>query len=601
MAKEMFERKVDKSIVAMTDEEKEEIRNRLEAAKAELIDENFFNQKNALKNSKTVTSSGKPSVIRLIWNFIRSLLFSVPFKKNSNISIGRLKEIKGRLDGLGIQFFDFKKEAITADFALYMLDVYKGVKKVHDIFINPSKDQMNEFYCNTFFEGLLSSQSKNALHELSREKIEMLFHDPEIKNTRDEFKKKQEVFVDTLKENDMNNIKEAIQPLDHLLNIFDKIDFVGLFTVFGYFTNGQLDINLRRVDPKKVLPFLKDIGSVVKLITEENLHEKSVDAIVFANSKVAEKNINEKPFSFPIEIVNKSLLMMRKLIKFEIIDSLIQYTTMDEMALSGYTKGSKIILNKFLNNLLNESTRIFNQIDDEKAKEFLVKSILNFFRLEKEDQLISPGFYTMANKKYLERVGVKTMDFVKPISIVLTFLKEHYEKFLRYVINTLVVKGSFVKKMEGEDFSAAYYRLDDNIEKLHSFVAEELNPREETKNVVAELIRSKKELSNVEKKTIKAKFSRYDAEIEEIIEKIIENLFQIFSYLMKVQTDLKKRYPEFVSNAKHLKSKSGGSFQTSLEEAIEIIDEFMNIIRNYVIIKSEIANAFKQLESNMES
>jgi hypothetical protein len=250
-----------------------------------------------------------------------------------------------------------------------------------------------------------------------------------------------------------------------------------------------------------------------------------------------------------------------------------------------------------MNQIANETIRLFNQIEDEKTKEFLMKNILTFFDVHSEKDLKYPGFYTPDNKSYFEKMDIKGFTQVKPLGILLTFLDKHYEGYLREVINTIVVKGNFIKKAESESFSTLYYNLDDVIDKLHTFVRTELAPPEEGKNLIVELLHVSKELTPVEKKTVRQKINTYDTFLESLIEQIVEIYFNIFVFLTKISKDYKKRHPEIVGNIRNLPPVKNHSFQTGLEHGMDIMDRFFQIMRNYVVIKAEINEVFQKLDA----
>ncbi len=601
MAKKLFDNKIDNTITGMDSDEKKDVKAKLEAARAEMMSNITFEDASLKGHRKNKTVAAKNSVFKTFWNFLKSVIFSVPFKKDSNISIAKIKQVKGRLESLGINFFDFKKDAVTSDFALYILEIYKGAKIIKEIFIDNENFHSREFFVKTFFDHMMSDITINSKKLLSQENIEKIFFDKEIKDKRVYLKEAQSEFLENFKGNDYKNIQGAISSLDHLILIYNSVDFDDFFELFGTFKNSQLDISYTRIEPKKVLNFLKSIGAVSKLITDDNVGKNCTESINYANQKLKESGFTENDKDFiSLEVVNKSLLLLRKVIKFDIIDSMLQYITMDEMFLSGFAKGKKIILSKYLDMISVESTVLFNRIEDEKTKELLDKSILDFFNIKNEKELVYAGIYTPKNKKYFETNNVKIMDKIKPLSLVLSFLDFNYETFLRNVINTLVVKGDFIKKLEGEEFSTFYYQLDDTIEKLNIFIKEELTPSETTPNLAVELIEANKELTNVERKTIKTKFSQYDSQIEEFIERMVESLYKIYEFLTKAVEDGRKRYPELISNLKSLRGGGMGAYQSAVEKAVEVIEDFFVIMRNFIVIKSEISNALKNLEK-MES
>lgn len=596
MAKKVFENQLDSSIVGLHKNEKANLKSQLEEASRKMKGNMAASLGTGSSESSSRDSDRKVSFFKQLWNFLLSLIFSIPYKKNATISIVRVQEIKKLLNSLGVNFYDFKSNAVTSEFALYVLDIYHGARIVYEIFNNPKSDHIKDLFFLAFFENLLSDKTKQIHLELSKEQIETLFYNEGIKDKREALKEKQQAFAESMKQADAKNIQTALLPLEQLSQLYTEFDFQGFFDLFGSFHNSQVEINRTLIDPESVLPYLKKLGAVIRLITEEKISESTEKAIQFANVEIQSKNSQSKGDFLPIPLLNKSLSFCRKLLKFNILDSMIQYISMDEKELTFFTTSKKVFYNKYLNMIVTESIKDFNSMEDEKAKEFLMKDIVNFFGVHTENDLITPGIYNQKTKKYLENYEIKTMDFIKPLSMLLTFLKKHYEGIIRGILNSIVVKGSFVKKLEGELFSTLYYKFDEVVSQLNSFLQEEYVASDLSKKPILEIILSEKELTPVERKNVKEKLTRNDKIINEMIVQITEDFYKVTEYLVKMAEDFKKTYPEVLSNIRNLRTESGQNLQTALEQALEIIEKFFSIMRNFVVIKSEVNNSFKQME-----
>ena len=596
MAKKVFERQVDESVIELTEDEKAELRSRLESVSNVMRNQMQSVEQEDFSGKSPNAGAQKTSLFRSVWNFLRSLILNVPFKKDANISFGRLKEIKARLANFGIRFYDFKKEAVSSDLALFLVDIYRGARQVFHVFVNPDQDPKLNFYRNLFFDQLFSEPVRMAKERIMKEQIEKVFYDQNVSNKRDYLKRKQKEFADALKETDYKRLQGAILPIDHLINIYHLFDFEGFFLVFGRFQNGTLDIDYNLVEPQKVQAYLEKLGALLKFVTEDQLPSDMIKVLQHVNTVYKQHNsVSQDPIQ--VDVVNKSLLMARKLMKFEIIDALLQYISMNEMAISGFVKSQKVLLNKYLDAVVGESTKDFNHMEDEKAKEFLIKNILDFFEIDSEKKLLYGGIMRPEHQQYLRTQDINTMNTMKSLAILLTFFNKYYDSYLRQVINTVVVKGSFVKKMQGEEFSTFYYQLDDGIEKLNTYVRDEMTTKEDANHIVHTLIESRKELSNVERKTVRAKIDKFDSDVMALLEKIMENLYKIDLSLKAIYVDFRKKYPEVLSNVNQLKGIGNTTFATSVEKALEIMDTFFGIMRNYVIIKNEVNDMFKKMES----
>ena len=271
---------------------------------------------------------------------------------------------------------------------------------------------------------------------------------------------------------------------------------------------------------------------------------------------------------------------------------------MDESQITGYTRSKKYILNRYINHIVNDSTKAFNHMEDEKAKEYLLKNINDYFGIANERELVFPGIYTHDTKRFLKTSSdLDLLNHLRPLSILLTFLEKYYNGIIREVINTIVVKGNFVKKLQGEEFSTSYYRLDEMIDGLQNFFKEELIPNDLKKNVVIELLQNKHDFTPVEIKMLKEKFAYYDNFIISSIEKIIEELYKLYNFLEIVIQDIKRNYPEMLANIRQLPHLGNYSFISALDKTYMLLEKFFNIMRNFILIKSEISANMKKRES----
>lgn len=584
MSKKVFDNGLDHSIVGMSGEEKTELRGKFLSAQDQMA-KKMASQK---QNNAIDVNAPSPSIFKVIWNFILSLFLGVPFKSSANISVGRLRLVKKHLVHMGVDLFDFKSNALRSETALYVKDIYKGVYPVFNAFINPKEGKNEELFTAYFFDDLMDDIGTNLKDDLSVENLNDIFYDDNIRDKREYLKKKQKEFSDNFFGKSAKKLQTSLLALEQLLSVMHYFDFKGFFMLFGTFVNNALSVDYEKIEPEKALDFLRSLGAAAKLVTSAELEEDAFKAFSYANQKMKEHGFEEN-FIDPV-IVNRSLSMLRKLVKLEVIESLIQYITMDETQISGFVKPKRFILNRYIGTIINRSTRDFNRIENEKAKEFLMQSILDFFNVRTVKDLSYAGFYTPESQEYFENNDIKSMEYVKALAIMLTFLKIYYEGFLREVINTIVVKGNFVKKSDSENFSALYYSLDDVIEKLRDFIAQELEPSEKGNNIILELLHNKKDLTPVEKKTIKNKLKKNDMAISEYLEKIVETYYKIMVSLKKVGADFKKRYPEFLANFQQLSGIKGRSFSSSVEESLRILDTFFDIMRNFMVIKADPSN-----------
>lgn len=590
MPKNVFDSKLDSSIITMNNDEKKELRKKLLETQAKMSSKiKKENKKHEINREKKV------SLLKTIWNFLLSLIAGVHFKKDANISIKRIREIKKYLNNIGIVFYDFKTNSLTSEFAIYIYEVFKGISLVYKIFTNPNNERHYSLFQKVFFDSIFPEEGKKILRSLDKKSLEDIFYNENIKDKRKFLKDQQEKLSDFVRKN-QSIISKHINIFDQLLNIHDSVNFLLFFSKFGVYKNDNFSVENPKVDSKEALDFLFELGAAIKVLTEEKIKDETKE-IMKKSEDTVKQNMECENF-LNIDMIEKSISLLRKILKLNITDSMIQYITMDETQLPGFINPKKVILNKYLTDIINESNKNFNRLEDEKAKEFLIRSILEFFELKSETELEQAGIYNIENKKFLESLEIEhVMDYLKPLSIVLTFVKKYYDAFIREVINIVIVKASFVKKMEGEEFSGNYYATDDAIQKLKDFIVKNLTLSENSdKNIIIEILKSKREISSVEKKMIKEKFKSFDEQIRELLEKFNENLFKVFEFLEKIKLDFKRKYPEVVSNINIISGVKGMSFYSSLEKAITMLDKYFEIIRNFMVIKTDFAKKLEEIE-----
>ncbi|HOJ50400.1 MAG TPA: hypothetical protein PKW55_06270 [Spirochaetota bacterium] len=590
MPKKVFDSNLDSSIVGMNNDEKSQLRKKLLETQAKLSSKNV---KQNIQPSKTYEK--KVSLLKLIWNFILSLIAGIHFKKDANISVKRIREIKKYLTSMGINFYDFKTDSITSEFAIYIYEIFKGISIVYDIFINPHNKRNNYLFQKIFFDTIFPSDSRNLLRNLEKKSLEEVFYNENIKDKRKFLKEQQEKLTEFIKTN-QNHLLKYINIFEQIINIHESVNFLIIFSKFGTYKNETFTVDNPKITSNELLESLYELGAAIKVLTEDRIPDETKNIIINTHRQVKE-SIECEDF-IDLQLIEKSIILLRKLLKLNIIDSMIQYITMDETKISGFINPKKYILNKYLSEIINESNKNFNKLEDEKAKEFLIKSILEFFEIKSENELEQAGIYNKENKTFFESIEIENiMEYMKPLSIVLTFIKKYYDTFLREVINTLIVKGSFIKKIEGEEFSGNYYATDDAIQKLKDFIAKNLNTSDnDDRNLVIEIVKTKRNVSTVEKKIIREKFKSYDEQIREILDKFNENLFKIFEFLEKVKLDFKRKYPEVISNINVLSGIKGMSFYSALEKAVFLFDKYFDIIRNFMIIKTDFAKKIEEIE-----
>ncbi len=596
MAKQIFDNQVDNSVVRLSHDEKNNLRQQFEEARMQLSANLPKNEVLGTQGGSSVIPPPKGSFFKTLWNFILSMLMNIPFKDTANISMSRIKEIRKHMGNLGVDFYNFKSGGINADFAFYLLEIYRGVFPVYLFFHNPQNESFYENYLNAFFENLMEDSAKQALALLSQDALEKMFYDESIADKREALNKRLKDFTDSFKGNTLKNIQTALIPLEQMAVFYQEFDFQSFFSLFGKFENHKLSVSFQQIDSEKVLPFLKSLGALCKMITEQDLNSLAQKALEIANKKMAAKGFQDASHQLPIEQINKGLMMIRKLIKLDIIDSMLQYITLNEKEISGFLRFKKALLNRYQTLITQNTTKIFNEMEEQKSREFLIRHIHEFFGIRTEGDLDFHPIYNNEIKRYLSTQDIKSFEHLKPLCILNSFFKKYFDTHIREVVNTIVVKGNFIKKQEGEEFSACYYQLDDSIQKLSSLLHSEMTPSERIKNPVLEMLVSKKELTPVEKKTVKEKLGQYDYQIQNYIEKIVDLFFDLFQFLEEIKGDWGKKHPSVLANLKNLSGIRHMSFMAALEESMGQLETFFNIIGNFIVIKHKFNAEMKKIE-----
>lgn len=597
MAKQIFDNQIDHSITQLSHNEKDHLRQKFEDAQSKLSANLPKNEVLGTHGGSSATQTPpKGSFLKTLWNFILSMIMNIPFKDTANISMSRIKEIRKHISNLGVDFYNFKSGGINADFAFYLLEIYRGVFPVYVFFHNPNNESFYESYLNAFFESLMEDSAKQALTLLSQDALEKMFYDESITDKREALNKRLKDFTDSFKGTTLKNVQTALIPLEQMAVFYQEFDFQSFFSLFGKFENHRLSVSFQQIDSEKVLPFLKSLGALCKMITEQDLNSLAQKALEIANTKMAAKGFKDAFHQLPIEQINKSLMMIRKLIKLDIIDSMLQYITLNESEISGFLRFKKALLNRYQTLVTQNTTKNFNEMEEEKSREFLMRHIHEFFGIRTEGDLDFHPIYNNEIKRYLITQDIKSFEHLKSLCILNSFFKKYFDTHIREVVNTIVVKGNFIKKQEGEEFSTCYYQLDDNIEKLKTLLGEEMVLSEKRKNPTIEMLASKKELTPVEKKTVKEKLGQYDYQIQSYIEKIVDLFFDLFQFLEEIKGDWGKKHPSVLANLKNLAGIRHMSFMAALEQAMGQLETFFNIISNFIVIKSKFNAEMKKIQ-----
>lgn len=545
-----------------------------------------------------------------------------------------LKKAKNIIQNFVPLFYDFRdpnsvKPRITREFAKTIYSIYLTFLKIYTFFEDAVKDdeELNinsESFFLKYETELISDSAKNILDRLTKDKIYELFAHHE--NGFVTIEKELSNFRTEVEAKDYKNLEIYSETFEVIL-ILRKLDFKSFFLLFDKnFVDSvrykpQINGNIYVNELKDCDNFLRDFDMFICTLASVNLPENvaihfdsiaesidinksalkdeeelySVDDMNQYGQNPKEKNgstklnNNDEKYS-NINITSRNIREFLKnikiLVKSKIISSMVKYIHQDPLYTSKTIPYSNSFFDKYLSltsykiiEMANQSQKI---IKDKNLKE----NIRSLFNVEDENDVniaYVENYTPIMNKRLIEK-KLSEFEHYKAIALIKMFFEQHYFRYIRELIDKLVVEGEYADKVVGQKFSDNIYNLEEDYKKLQVF---EQNMKDaESIKILFRGINSASALDASHRNVLINKVAEINLKAKNILEEALPKLFDIHKILNQAINDSKTKNPLFVYNIKQISGLSNRAYINQLTNVSTNINQFLSIMKNFHLVTS---------------
>ncbi len=644
----VFDSPMDAPILSTEDEERMKIKKDIDditKKDSEEKDEDFEtkSRRKSKKDLKEENEKLKKKIKLNIWErFIYWLkgIFGGAVSQYRFLNKKELKRAKHIIQNFNPVFYNFKdpnsvKPRIKKEFARVMYDIYNTYLKIYYLFedaiINEDDIKPNEESFFLKYESeLISDSAKNILERLSKKRIYELYdhHDSanmtierELHNLKSDIESKDIKNIETYSEVFENILLLRKIGFEDFFRLFDK-DFVTSIKYRPNFNHNIYVNELRDCDN-----FLKDLNnyfssfkevsmpenvgvhfdSVLRdfIDIEEDAEETDEDgmSIIIGDDMIQtegeEPQEEEKPIKkekkkdtkysgmkISSKEVKELLKSIQYLVKSEVITAMVKYVYQDATYETHTVPFSNTFYDKFVSVLTTKILKISKQSEQQIKDKHLKENIRALFNIEDDSDVNIPflGNYNPEVNKKLEEKKLRTFEHVKAIALIKMFFDKHYFKYIRELIDKLVVEGEFSDKSIGTQFSNYIYELEDDYKNLLSF-KKQMEESESVK-VLLRGLNASGSLDPSQKSVLVNKISELNSTAKNIIESTLPKLLEIQNIIQNALEDSHTKNPRFIYNIKSIGGLANKTYLNQLASISKKITQFLKIMKNFHLVVS---------------
>lgn len=554
-----------------------------------------------------------------------------------------LKRAKHIIQNFNPIFYNFKdpnsvKPRITKDFARLIYDIYNTYLKIYFLFEDAviSDDDIKpneESFFLKYETELVSDSAKNILERLSKKRIYELYdhHD----NANMTIERELHNLKNEIESTDIKNIETYSEVFENIL-LLRKINFEKFFRLFDkdfvistkYRPNFSHNIYVNEL--RDCNNFLKELNNYFSSFTgvsmpenvgihfdsvlrnfidfeddeteDDNTDEDGM-TIIIGDDMIETNNENdvekeEKPTKKKkkntkysgIKISSKNVKDLIKsinyLTKSEVINALVKYVYQDATYETHKIPFSNTFYDKFISVITTKILKLSKQSEQQVKDKHLKENIRALFNIEDDSDVNIPflGNYNPEVNKKLQEKKLRKFEHVKAIALIKMFFDKHYFKYIRELIDKLVVEGEFSDKSVGTQFSNYIYELEDDYKNLLAF-KKQVEESESVKVLLRGLSASGS-LDPSQKSVLVNKISELNTTAKDIIESTLPKLLEIQSIIRNALEDSHTKNPRFIYNIKSIGGLANKTYLNQLTGISKKITQFLKIMKNFHLVVS---------------
>lgn len=586
----VFEKSIDAEALKTDEKERQKLAEKLKKSFSSTIGPQMSAQGDMELVELPVRREESIEVELSLWDRIVMFIISLlGLMSSSDYKKGKaLKKIEQKLKRIKPYMIDFSRGYLSGEFGRVILSLYdhaKVLRNIFDIFLNNENFWkgigVEKSSCEYLFETITDlpnvvERYKEITNENFLSKVV-----EKAQSTKSAIKVVEEEVNDTLKLIPDDLVKRADNLFNNIVKLrefayFDFETIVRKFTQVSEVKRGKM--TFKSISPQGLINHIRDLESVLlSLDVDDTYTAHYVKVMVEYIEKYApNEKINEIKSKLDQNFFSSINDNIRKL---NIVD-LVAYISKDPTHKPFIIKTNYSLFKEFSKIFLERYKRTVVKMMEEKNNKLIEKYMNIIFGKSVEIQ--EYGIYSTGVNSLFSKYGLPPFLYTKLLGIAVYFIKNVWDAYMKDVINTLVVSGSFSEKQLQRSLSELMTKVEPVKVKMYEFVRA-VEQGGEYYVLLSRFISTPSLLTNESnKKVVERKIIIMNGVCFEFLNAFKDIFRGIYKILSFVAEDIYAPFPKTVMNIHKIGGVGNRDFLDNIEKSVEKVNAFASLINLFV-------------------
>lgn len=586
----VFEKSIDAEALKTDEKERQKLAEKLKKSVSSTVGPQMSAQGDMELIELPVRREETIEIELSLWDRIVMFILSLfGLMSSSDYKKGKaLKKIEQKLKKIKPSMIDFSRGYLSGEFGRVILSLYdhaKALRNVFEIFLNNENFWkgigVEKSSCEYLFEMITDLPNVvERYKEISSDNFLSRVVD-KAQSTKSAIRVVEEEINEVLKLVPDDLIKRADNLFNNIVKLrefayFDFETIVRKFTQVSEVKRGKM--SFKSISPQGLINHIRDLESILlSLDVDDTYTAHYVKVMVEYIEKYApSEKVNEVKSKLDQNFFASINENIRKL---NIVD-LVAYISKDPNHKPFIIKSNYSLFKEFSKIILDRYKRMVVKMMEDKNNKLIDKYMNVIFGKSVEIQ--EYGIYSSGVNSLFSKYGLPPFLYTKLLGIVVHFIKNVWDSYLKDVINTLVVSGSFSEKQLQRSLSELLTKVEPVKTKMYEFVRA-VEQGGEYYVLLSRFISTPSLLANESnKKVVERKIIIMNGVCFEFLNAFKDIFRGIYKILSFVAEDIYAPFPKTVMNIHKIGGVGNRDFLDNIEKSVEKVNAFSSLINLFV-------------------
>lgn len=586
----VFEKSIDAEALKTDEKERQKLAEKLKKSVSSTVGPQMSAQGDMELIELPVRREETIEIELSLWDRIVMFILSLfGLMSSSDYKKGKaLRKIEQKLKKIKPSMIDFSRGYLSGEFGRVILSLYdhaKALRNVFEIFLNNENFWkgigVEKSSCEYLFEMITDLPNVvERYKEVSSDDFLSRVVD-KAQSTKSAIRVVEEEINEVLKLVPDDLIKRADNLFNNIVKLrefayFDFETIVRKFTQVSEVKRGKM--SFKSISPQGLINHIRDLESILlSLDVDDTYTAHYVKVMVEYIEKYApSEKVNEIKSKLDQNFFASINENIRKL---NIVD-LVAYISKDPNHKPFIIKSNYSLFKEFSKIILDRYKRMVVKMMEDKNNKLIDKYMNVIFGKSVEIQ--EYGIYSSGVNSLFSKYGLPPFLYTKLLGIVVHFIKNVWDSYLKDVINTLVVSGSFSEKQLQRSLSELLTKVEPVKTKMYEFVRA-VEQGGEYYVLLSRFISTPSLLANESnKKVVERKIIIMNGVCFEFLNAFKDIFRGIYKILSFVAEDIYAPFPKTVMNIHKIGGVGNRDFLDNIEKSVEKVNAFSSLINLFV-------------------